>query len=330
MSDLSALVWNDVVAGDFASAISRTRQHTPSDLLEDPQLHAFWSFIEGARAPRTEAVAAQRIGRLFAAYSTYWVNAVLGTDTHEALELELFQKLEHIVGVRCSADWDILEPALARFVERDAVNALFGRTLPLRECMLWSSDHVVEYEIDLPLELVNLPVRMLEGFYTKGWCHTITGGARGTGGWVEDGQLCCVADAWDTRHESFRVSYLAHEAQHHSDRIKFAWLEQPELEYRAKLTELALANETLDHLIERFSRSHRDVSGKGLLPQRTQSPHILSEYWLFEDLTSKLGEGWSRPFARDSEELKRACTELLLESSAPCWRGCLDGETDRA
>ena len=41
------------------------------------------------------------------------------------------------------------------------------------------------------------------------------------------------------------ISYLAHESRHFEDYQLFPKLKSADLEYRAKLTELSMANETL-------------------------------------------------------------------------------------
>ena len=51
--------------------------------------------------------------------------------------------------------------------------------------------------------------------------------------------LYCVEWAYAPDTENFEVSYLKHEAQHLADFQRFPGLPSAELEYRAKLTELA-------------------------------------------------------------------------------------------
>src|SRR4029077_9164441 len=65
-----------------------------------------------------------------------------------------------------------------------------------------------------------------------------------TDGWATAMTLYAVRSAYDIESESFRVSYLAHEAQHFADYGRFPKLARPEREYRAKLTELAEAQAT--------------------------------------------------------------------------------------
>ena len=54
--------------------------------------------------------------------------------------------------------------------------------------------------------------------------------------------------------ETFSVRFLAHETQHFADKYNFGHLESWELEYRAKLTELALAVSSQDSTLSGFAK----------------------------------------------------------------------------
>ena len=79
--------------------------------------------------------------------------------------------------------------------------------------------------------------------------------------------------------EQFRVSYLAHEAQHFSDLRRFPKLEHSELEYRAKPVELSLAADSLYSLLEAFtSQSGTD----------RKSPHAFADLRVVQHLSTAL------------------------------------------
>src|SRR5215472_15819422 len=94
----------------------------------------------------------------------------------------------------------------------------------------------------------------MSGFVLKGWLGFATCDKEFSGGWAAKDTLYCVRDSYDLDSEHFRVSYLAHEAQHFADYLRFPKLGQPELEYRAKLVELARADDSLYALLEAFTR----------------------------------------------------------------------------
>jgi hypothetical protein len=76
---------------------------------------------------------------------------------------------------------------------------------------------------------------------------------------VRPDAIYAVRPGWrDLNGENFLVSFLAHEAQHFADRERFQNLESWELEYRAKLVELMLADTTLTRLLVAFSNSQSD------------------------------------------------------------------------
>jgi hypothetical protein len=80
-----------------------------------------------------------------------------------------------------------------------------------------------------------------------------TCGVAQTGGWAKPDALYAVRASYDLASEEFRVSYLAHEGQHFADYARYPMLEQPELEYRAKLTEIALSTTTTATLLANFA-----------------------------------------------------------------------------
>ncbi len=98
----------------------------------------------------------------------------------------------------------------------------------------------------------------LDKFVSTGWAGYSTCGIAQTGGWAKPDALYAVKSSYDLGSEAFRVSYLAHEGQHFSDYGKYPMLEQPELEYRAKLTEIALATTTTADLLKQFESQGGD------------------------------------------------------------------------
>ena len=201
------------------------------------------------------------MAKVLVAYQTYWKKVMLGLITPEAGERDLFADLAPLVqdGARLAeAGVGALEPILqVRLLERGC-HALFGFTRPFRECMLWTSEQERSYAIELPEGHEDVRVVMLDGFISLGWTGFATGNYYHTGGWSRPDRLYCVAPSYDTASESFKVSYLAHEGQHFSDHRRFPALEGPELEYRAKLAELILADTTQWTLLHTFSTNTSD------------------------------------------------------------------------
>lgn len=121
-----------------------------------------------------------------------------------------------------------------------------------------------------------------------------------------------MRDSWNLDSEQFRVSYLAHEAQHFADLRRFPRLEQPELEYRAKLVELARAEDSLHSLLEAFT--HQSGTDR-------KSPHAFADFCVIQHLSKALfGDDsasqnptlWS---AKSREQIHEAALGLLRKST---------------
>ncbi len=58
-----------------------------------------------------------------------------------------------------------------------------------------------------------------------------------------------IAEVYDLASEDFHVTFLTHETRHYVDYERSTNLEGPELEYRVKLAELAIADKALSELL---------------------------------------------------------------------------------
>lgn len=124
--------------------------------------------------------------------------------------------------------------------------------------------------------------------------------------------LYAVKSAYDVRTEAFRVSYLAHEGRHFSDYREFPKLEQPELEYRAKLTEIAVSDTTTYDLAVGFAR--RTGTDRSV-------PHAFADYCVARDLSDVLFKSGTlvtdegRWRAIPAPRIRAAAARLLKESA---------------
>ena len=247
---------------------------------------------------------------VLADYRRYWHRAMLAPAQREAAERELARRLAGRLGRPAHSGMDELEPLLEQQLARRGWHALFGLTLPLREFMLWRSQQEQRYTVALPEGEEQVPVAMLDGFASYGWVGFATAERSHTGGWTTPERLFCVRSAYQPDSEAFRVSYLAHEGQHFADKRRFPALEQPELEYRAKLTELALAEQTQDSLLQSFADNQSE---------RRSSPHAHANRQLTLDLAAALGRTaggsrWWQDLA--PAQIRSAAHQLLRQDSA--------------
>jgi hypothetical protein len=196
--------------------------------------------------------------RTLAAYRAYWRTALMRpaarTKAEAGLLSELRRLLHHDV-----ADMDALEPLLADRLRQSGYYSLQGTTGPLRELMLWSTQQTRQMRVELPEETQTTKVILLDDFSSLGWSDFATCGRRGTGGWATTDALFAVRPRYANMDgEEFRVTFLGHETQHFADYARFPGLVQWQLEYRAKLTELALAVETRPRVLRKFTEDQGD------------------------------------------------------------------------
>jgi hypothetical protein len=213
-------------------------------------------------------------------YRAYWRASLLRTDARPSAEVKLLRELRRLLHREDAADLDSLEPELKDRLEKSGYHALLGVTLPLRELMLWTTQDARAVKVELPEGVHTTQVVYLDGFVSMGWSDYATCGRRGTGGWATDKALYAVVPRYkDVDGEEFRVTFLGHETQHFSDYARFPGLPQWELEYRAKLTELAYADTTRTSVLRKFTEDQGDDP---------QSPHAYADKRVLDSLRQRL------------------------------------------
>lgn len=180
-------------------------------------------------------------------YQTYWWRALDQPGQRALHEAALLASLRtHLDLDEADApDASAVEAAVKSRLGLNGYHALLGRTPPLRELMTWRQQDSRILNVDLPGGSETVRAELLDNFLSLGWAHYASCGKRYTGGWATQDALFAVMPAYDggMQSEEFRVVFLSHEAQHFADKRRYAALEAWELEYRAKLVELALATE---------------------------------------------------------------------------------------
>ena len=250
-------------------------------------------------APFTAAV--------LAAYRTYWEKALVSPRAIDDPEKELTSRLAQLSGDPAS-DPTTMEATISERMAAEGYTGLFGRTLPLLEFMAWRTKETVRHKIDLPEGPQSIDVFFLDDFASMGWTHYATCGRSASGGWTKPEGIYSIR-GWqgDLEGESFRVSLLAHEAQHHFDRRYADVIESWELEYRAKLVEIILAEESLSHRLNHFS------SGIG---DEKSSPHAYANNRVIGGLLSRTNARNAGELGSlRAEELASVARKLLEEST---------------
>lgn len=250
--------------------------------------------------PRTKAI--------LGAYRRYWRSVMLRQCAAAEAEAALRSGLEQALA-EAFADLDAASEAAKAAIEGEGLNALTGVTSPYYELMVWRVNDARTYRVGLPEQAIDVNVVFLDDFVALGWAAFATADHSHTGGWATATTLYAVRSAYDLESESFRVSYLAHEAQHFADCRTFPKLAQPELEYRAKLTELAQAQATAHDLVLRFAA--RTGSDRSL-------PHSLANGCLTRKLAAALADARSSDVDWRSipvERINAQARSLLIDST---------------
>lgn len=219
------------------------------------------------------------VAAILQAYRRYWTTVLMQRTPAAQAEAGLSAALR-AAGVPARHDLAAQTEAALDLVRGHGLHALAGVTPPLHEFMLWRHQATAVEAAVLPEGVVEVPVTRLEGFVSLGWLAHATCGHHHTGGWATDEGLMVVSAAWDFSSEAYRVSLLAHEAQHFADRCHHPELDAADLEYRAKLTEIAVAEDNPHDLLKAFAAQAR--------PGRAR-PHAHASHWLLVRLREHLG-----------------------------------------
>jgi hypothetical protein len=245
-------------------------------------------------------------------YVLYWQHALTKPKDRDAAERELRSAVGTLLGrpVTSDADFDAAEDAITSEAEKRGFHVLLGRTAPLRELMLWKKQTIEERQVELPETRQSVTVYFLDDFVLRGWGSYATCERRSAGGWATEKGLFAVVPAYKSlQDETFSVRFLAHESQHFADKHAFPNLKSWELEYRAKLVELALAESSQASTMELICEN-RGAS--------EDSPHGYADTRVVDDVSKQLGMqprdlcGKKTP---TGQPLRNAAKQILLEDS---------------
>ncbi len=215
-------------------------------------------------------------------YRDYWTRSLMGELEETQGERFLMHRLRDALaahGVAEPLPDDVVLERLKQELVREDWHVLGGVTRPYYDLMLWKTQESRSFDCRLTDATQRVEVEFLSDFVEWGWSHWATFGRAYTGGWATPEKLYCLRDDYDLESEKFKVSYIQHEGRHFADYKIFPKLQQIDLEYRAKLTELAFAEESLRPLIKNFAAS-------GAL--NPNAPHSYANYCVVRDLSGAL------------------------------------------
>lgn len=262
---------------------------------------------------------ASPIDDLLKLYVSYWRSSLLepsvNSDTPFARKLTGWLSVHYppAAGLKGISPDDTIDHYLKGYLASlHLYTTGFSKTGRIIDLIIWQAQHDTTYRFSLSADTTLAPVCFMTNFITLGWEEYATLGRYYPGGWATPEKLFCVEKAYDLHSESFRISYLAHESRHFGDYLQFPKLKSPDLEYRAKLTELGMANTTLMKLIDFFIANANFDSGNG---------HSVADYCVIRDLSRALfGNDFERDLRRweqlAPEKINAAAAKTLEENTA--------------
>ncbi|MEP6505626.1 MAG: hypothetical protein ABJD97_19985 [Betaproteobacteria bacterium] len=305
-------------AADVAAAIDLLRTMPPADLMPRRAAARQCILDRFARDTPDDAGLAglPPTGAAIAlAYRRYWHGPLTHRLPPEAAEAswlaELARALPPTSALAADHEAEITatEHRVEAWAQANGLHALTGLTRPFHELMLWRSEQVRREHVQLPESAIEVEVRLLDDFVSLGWTAYATCDLAHTGGWADTDAIHALVSDTKIDSDEYRASLLAHEGQHMADHLRFPGLDQPDLEYRAKLAELWASRETTPHLLQAFVGGQR---------RDRALPHPFSDYWIVTRLRERLG---TKDLGdADPQRVRAAAAALLVEHSAQVTR----------
>lgn len=250
--------------------------------------------------------------RVVEAYRRYWSDSLLQPPERAQAEAALLENLRSVLAKPHPGDpLEDMETALSGA----GLHVLQSPSPPLLDLYVWRDQLTSDFDVQLTDQVIPLSVVFMDDFISLGWKEYASLGLATTTGWVENGRLYCVSWAYDRDSENFRVSYLKHEARHLADLERYPEMDTTELEYRAKLTELAFAQTTVQRILEDFSAKAAD---------NPASPHAMANHRVVRDIGQALSknsdmhgaETWAGYAPADINRAARSLLEINTHQHA--------------
>jgi hypothetical protein len=302
-----------VFAGDVSVAADLFASE-PDDrgslMLVDRFERRFNARTDGLDLTRIDSPAVREIAEMF---QSYWLDALMQEAPLDVLEERLKGRLDDMLVERGFAsaleEEDTLFENVEIFIRGEGYFAQSGRTPPLLDLMIWTSNKTAVESVELTDGTYDVELNYMDDFVSYGWSNFAAFGMASTGGWAEKDGLYCMCRHYDLDSERFRLSFLKHEARHYADFGLYPELQPADLEYRGKLTELAYSEEGTYRLLEQFTEAANRIEN---------APHPLANWYVVEGLSRHLLDG-DRPADAGAwkliprDQIREAARRLLEE-----------------
>ena len=302
-----------VFAGDVSGAVDLFASE-PDDrgsmMLEDRFERRFNERSDGLDLSLIESPVVREIAELF---QSYWLDSLMQTAPLDTLEERLKRRLDEMLtdrGIESALDdEDVLFKNVEAFIRGEGYFAQSGRTPPLLDLMIWTSNNTAVETVELTDGTYDVELNYIDDFVSYGWSNFAAFGMASTGGWAKKDGLYCICRHYDLDSERFKLSFLKHEARHYADFGLYPELQPADLEYRGKLTELAYSEEGTYQLLQQFTKAANRIEN---------APHPLANWYVVEGLSRHLLDG-ERPADAGAwesipkDQIREAARRLLEE-----------------
>lgn len=243
-------------------------------------------------------------------YRDYWRASLLDNSKNYDSTLQksvsefLSKFFPSAVSLSNQPNEEIIEKYFDEYIKtKNLYSTGFGKTGNYFDLLVWKKEKDTTYNFTLQNEVLDVKVIFMDDFITLGWEEYATLNRYYPGGWASKDALYCVRKAYDLKSENFLISYLAHEGRHLLDYKLFPNMQGADLEYRAKLTELSLAKESIFKIIETFINNADSES---------TNPHPAANYRVIKDLSRKI---FGNEFEKDMNKWKEIYAEEINKVS---------------
>lgn len=256
---------------------------------------------------------------LLTIFHNYWIEVLMKNKSIKKSEEIFSLKLSGLIQsfqrekIDSSQTEDVFV-CLSNLLQQHGYFSQIGRTGNIMDLLVWTKQTNETFTMTINDSTVNVQVVFIDSIVTLGWEEFATFGKLHPGGWTRTGSdsLYCVGKSNTVDNENFKVSFLSHEAQHLFDAKMYSGYSRWLTEYRAKLSELSVAENTIYQLIEYFVRDSKNDS---------RLTHPYAEYRVIEDLSKELfNENFVSDIQRwkgiSFEEINRVSRKLLIQNSA--------------
>lgn len=256
-------------------------------------------------------------------YRNYWRATLTHSLTPDEAERKLQSELQRLLRNEFSGfhpDEDVFAQLQQALTEQKLGSSL-AQTPPWRDLYIWTQHENRRYEVELTDGEESVDVTLIGQTLVQGWQHFASLDLNTTSGWATASGLFCLCWSYDLNSEAFRVHWLKHETRHLVDFREFPGLSETEMEYRAKLTELAFAGSQVSGLLRQFANSGVADSLSAHAAANYQVSHMIYREIFQQDRPEYL-DPWTllgpdrvapaatRLLQRDTERLKREAAEI--------------------